>query len=54
MVDYHSSYEYYKHSCQQHGLELINFHFYILNLSQQQLDTYNERAEQKRGRDFEN
>ncbi|RUL53934.1 MULTISPECIES: transcriptional regulator [Lysinibacillus] len=54
MGDYRIGYEYYKQACQQHGLEPINFHYYILNLSQEQLDAYNERAEQKRGRDIEN
>ncbi|KGR87253.1 transcriptional regulator [Ureibacillus massiliensis 4400831 = CIP 108448 = CCUG 49529] len=54
MVDYRIGYEYYKVACLQHGLEPVNFHYFILNLSQQQLDAYNERAEKKRGRVFEN
>ncbi|SOC23989.1 hypothetical protein SAMN05880501_11662 [Ureibacillus xyleni] len=53
MVDYRIGYEYYKQACQQHGLEPVNFNYFILNLSQEQLDAYNERAEQKRGREFE-
>ena len=44
------AYEYYKQASKEHGLEAINVHYFILNLSQEQLDTYNELA-QKRGRD---
>ncbi|BDH61614.1 hypothetical protein MTP04_17440 [Lysinibacillus sp. PLM2] len=54
MVDYRIGYEYYKVACLQHKLEPVNFHYFILNLTQQQLDAYNERAEKKRGRVFEN
>ncbi|MEK4229536.1 transcriptional regulator [Solibacillus sp. FSL H8-0538] len=50
MSDYRSGYEYYRKACEEHGLEPINFHYFILNLSHEQLDTYNERAQQKRGR----
>ena len=50
MKDYRQAYEYYKQACKNHGLEPINFHYFILNLSQEQLDTFNDIA-QKRGRD---
>ena len=51
MNDYRTAYEYYREACQEHDLEPINFHYFILNLSQEQLDAYNKRAEQNRGRD---
>ncbi|WP_332645736.1 transcriptional regulator [Lysinibacillus sp. 54212] len=51
MTDYRQAYEHYKQACEEHGLEPINFHYFILNLSQEQLDAYNERAQQKRGQD---
>lgn len=54
MTDYRIGYEYYKQVCQQYGLEPVNFHYFILNLSQEQLDAYNERAKEKRGRHIEN
>ena len=50
MTDYRQAYEIYKQACLQHGLEPINFHYFVLNLSQEQLDAYTESA-QKRGRD---
>ena len=50
MNDYRLAYEYYKHACKEHGLEPINFHYFVLNLSQEQLDNFNEMA-QKRGHD---
>ena len=48
MNDYRQAYEYYKQACENHGLEPINFHYFILNLSQEQLNTFNEMT-QKRG-----
>ena len=50
MNDYRQAYEYYKQACEDHGLEPINFHYFILNLSQEQLNTFNEMT-QKRGQD---
>jgi len=44
MTDYREGYDFYRQACEKHGLEPINFHYYILNLSQEQLDAYNERA----------
>lgn len=44
MTDYREGYEYYRQACEKHGLEPINFHYYILNLSQEQLDAYNHYA----------
>lgn len=51
MGDYRTGYDYYKQVCEQHELEPLNFHYFILNLSQKQLDAYNECAHQKRGID---
>lgn len=48
MADYRTGYEYYKQACQKNAIDPINFHYYILNLSQEQLEAYNKRAEQKR------
>ncbi|MFJ7887041.1 transcriptional regulator [Lysinibacillus xylanilyticus] len=44
MTDYREGYDFYRQVCVKHGLEPINFHYYILNLSQEQRDAYNERA----------
>jgi len=44
MIDYRQGYEFYRQISDQHGLEPINFHYYIITLSQQQLDAYNEQA----------
>lgn len=49
MNDYRTGYEYYKQACEQHGLEPVNFYYFILNLSEEQLDAYNERAVQDGG-----
>ena len=54
MMEYQVGYDYYKEACLQYGLEPINFAFYLLSLSKQQLDAYNERAVLKRGLDFGN
>lgn len=44
MTDYREGYEYYVKMCIQYDLEPINFNYYILNLTQEQLDAYNEQA----------
>ncbi|MEX3743744.1 MULTISPECIES: transcriptional regulator [Lysinibacillus] len=44
MTDYREGYEFYRQVCETHDLEPINFHYYILNLSHEQLNAYNERA----------
>ena len=44
MTKYREGYDFYRQVCEKHGLEPINFHYYMLNLSQEQLDAYNERA----------
>ena len=47
MTDYRIGYEYYKKVCLEHSLQPLNFHYFILNLSQQQLEAYNNIAEQQ-------
>ena len=54
MVDYNLGYDYYKQACHEYGLEPINFGYFLLSLSKEQLDAYNERAKQKRGYDLDN
>lgn len=49
MTNYREGYEFYRHICEEHGLEPINFHYYILNLSQEQLNAYNEHAKTSGG-----
>jgi len=49
MTDYREGYEFYRQVCEEHGLEPINFHYYILNLSQEQLDAYNKQAKSTGG-----
>lgn len=49
MNDYRIGYEYYKQACIKHGLEPLNFHYYILNLSVEQLEAYNAVAAQRIG-----
>ncbi len=51
MNDYRQGYENYKRACEEYGLEPINFHYFILNLSHEQLDAFNKSHGQKRGRD---
>ncbi|KGR76941.1 hypothetical protein [Ureibacillus sinduriensis] len=49
MLIYREGYDYYKQACEQYGLEPINFAFYLLRLSKEQLDAFNEKAELKKG-----
>ena len=49
MIDYRGGFEYYKEVCERHEIEPVNFHFFIINLSQDQLLAYNDRACQIRG-----
>lgn len=45
MSNYREGYDFYRKMCEKHGLDPINFNYYILNLSQEQLDAYNEQAQ---------
>lgn len=44
MSTYLDGYEYYVYKCEQFGLEPIQFSNFIENLSQEQLDRFNEHA----------
>jgi len=41
---YRLGYEHYKEACTKHDLQPINFHYFILNLSEEQLEQYNASA----------
>ena len=43
MIDYRNGYEYYKQACKEYGLEPINFHYFTMKLSKEQLQAFNER-----------
>lgn len=49
MTDYREGYEFYRQVCEEYELEPINFHYYMLNLSQEQLDAYNQHAKTSGG-----
>lgn len=49
MPDYQLGYEYYKDACIKHHLEPVNLHYFLLNLSEQQLDAFIVHAMQNRG-----
>ncbi|EON72295.1 hypothetical protein [Lysinibacillus sphaericus] len=53
MTDYRKGYEFYRQMSEKHGLEPINFHYYILNLSQEQLDAYNDEQAKALGGEIE-
>lgn len=44
MQDYRNGYNYYKKACETHGLKPINFHYYMMTLSEEQLAAYNNSA----------
>lgn len=46
---YQEGYEYYVSKCEQFGLEPINFYTFVQQLSQEQLDAFNEHANQTKG-----
>lgn len=48
-MDYRIGYESYKEACERLHLEPVNFHYFLIKLSQEQLDAYNEHARQNRG-----
>ena len=41
---YRQGYKVYLKKCEQFGLEPINYHYYVLQLSEDQLFEYNEHA----------
>ncbi|TSI09732.1 MULTISPECIES: transcriptional regulator [Lysinibacillus] len=50
MSMYREGYEYYLTKCEDFGLEPINFYYYVQQLSQEQLDQFNEQAREMKGR----
>ena len=44
MSMYQEGYDYYVTKCMDFGLEPINFYYFVQQLSQEQLDAYNEQA----------
>ena len=49
MSMYQDGYEVYRKKCEQFGLEPINFRYYVIQLSLEQLDAYNEQARLSKG-----
>ena len=50
MTMYQEGYEVYLEKCEQFGLEPTNFRYYIMQLSHEQLNAFNEQARAKKGR----
>ncbi|WP_042472527.1 transcriptional regulator [Bacillus ndiopicus] len=44
MSMYREGYEHYLEKCEQFGIEPVNFHFYVMQLSQEQLVSFAEQA----------
>ena len=49
MLDYRDGFDFYLEKCEQFGLEPINFYYYVNQLSQEQLEYYNEAALRLKG-----
>lgn len=49
MTTNRQGYEVYLKKCEQFGLEPVNFHYFIINLSEEQLNAFNDYAKQNRG-----
>lgn len=49
MSTYREGYDYYVMKCMDFELEPINFYYYVQQLSQEQLETFNEQAKQMKG-----
>ena len=49
MAMYQDGYDYYVMRCEAFGLEPINFYFFVKQLSQEQLDLFNEQAKLMKG-----
>lgn len=45
MAMYRKGYEVYVMKCGQFGIEPVNFHLYVNQLSKEQLHAYNEQAQ---------
>lgn len=46
---YQEGYEIYRERCEQFELEPINFRYYVMQLSHEQLNAFNEQARIKKG-----
>ena len=44
MTNYQEGYQMYLKKCEHFGLEPVNFRYYVIQLSQDQLLAYNEQA----------
>ena len=44
MAAYYQGYQVYLKKCEQFGLEPVNFRYYTIQLSKDQLDAYNAQA----------
>lgn len=49
MSVYEAGYNYYVSKCRDFGLEPIQFHVFIMNLSEEQLQAFNEQARKWEG-----
>lgn len=49
MTMYQEGYKMYLKKCKQFGLEPVNFRYYVIQLSPDQLSAYNEQAQQTKG-----
>lgn len=49
MLMYRDGYEFYCEMCSRFGLEPINYHYYLMQLSQEQLVAYNDKARLMKG-----
>lgn len=52
MTVYRQGYEVYVKKCEQFGLEPINFHYYVLQLTTKQLNAFNHQATQQEEVDY--
>lgn len=46
-VNYEEAYDIYKKACATHDLEPINYHYFVLNLSHQQIQAFIKTAEER-------
>ncbi|MEO4055169.1 transcriptional regulator [Solibacillus sp. CAU 1738] len=49
MSMYREGYECYLEKCELFGLEPVNFRYYVIQLSPEQLTAFNEQARSKKG-----
>ncbi len=50
MSMYKEGYDYYLEKCALFGLEPVNFRYYVIQLSEEQLTAFNEQARTMKGR----